>query len=92
MRRDKAKPGRGLESADLSPLDEIERVDAAVEHAGRDEQQTMFDPGTHPKPPHPREEGVTDRNGTRSVDMMSDTPPIGDVLGVELTEDELLDL
>jgi hypothetical protein len=35
---------------------------------------------------------VTDRSGTRAVDMMSDTPPIGDVLGVELTEDELLDL
>jgi hypothetical protein len=92
MRRDKLRTGSAPESADLSPLDEIERVDAAVEHAGRDEQQTMFDPGPHPQPPHPKEEGVTDRNGTRSVDMMSDTPPIDDVLGVELTEDELLDL
>jgi len=74
MRRDKPKPGKGLESADLSPLDEIERMDLAVEQAARDEEMTMFDPNTHPKPPHPKEEGVTDLAGRCTVDIQEETP------------------
>lgn len=81
-----------LDLEPAAPLDEIERMDIAVEQAGRDEDKTMFDPDTHPKKPHPKEEGVTCLDGTRSVDMMADTPPIDDVLGVDLRDDELLDL
>lgn len=76
----------------MSPMDELELMDLQVEHAAIDEERTMFDPDAHPKLPHPKEEGVTDLGGTRTVDVMADTPAVDDVLGVNLTEDELLNL
>lgn len=66
---------------DLGPEDELELSDLAVKMAGADEMDTMHDPDTHPKPPHPKEEGVTDLNGNREVDIMGDTPPVEEELG-----------
>lgn len=63
----------------MSPMDEIEAMDLRVELAGLDEHDTMFDPGTHPKPPGAKEEAVTDEVGGRTVDIMEDTPPIDDL-------------
>lgn len=71
---------------------DLQRMDMAVKLQGMDEDRTMFDDNTHPKPPDSKEEGITDRAGEREVDMMFDTPKIEDVLKTDLTEDELLDL
>lgn len=66
-------------SADMGPLDELEFVELQVEHAAMDEEQTMFDPDTHPTAPCAKEEGVTDVDGEKNVDVMRDTPPIDDL-------------
>lgn len=76
----------------MSPFDEIERMDIKVEHAALDEEQTMFDPDVHPKLPHPKEEGTTDLDGKRNVDVMVDTPPIDPIGTFDLTEDDLREL
>jgi len=76
----------------LGPMDDLELMDLQVEHAAMDEQVTMFDDGTHPKPPHPKEEAMTDRMGERSVDMMLDTPPVENTLETDLTERDLMRL
>lgn len=60
----------------VSPEAELERVDAACEAAGRDEHKTCFCDDTHPKPPSPKEEGVTSVDGSRQVDIQRDTPPV----------------
>lgn len=76
----------------MGPFDELEMMDLNVEHASVDEEQTIFDPDTHPKPPHPKEEGITDVDGRRSVDVMIDTPAIDPIGTFDLTADELRDL
>lgn len=76
----------------MSPLEEIELMDLNVEHAAIDEERTMFDPGTHPKPPHSKEEGITDIDGRRNVDMMFDTPAIDPIGTFDLTASDLRDL
>lgn len=60
----------------LSPFTEIEVNDEQVALAAEDEWKTCFCPDTHPKPPHPKEEGVTSLDGSRMADLMADTPPI----------------
>jgi len=65
---------------ELSPIEEIERSDMLVELAALDEEQRMFDPDVHPKPPSAKEEGTTDIDGDREVDMMHDTPNIDEVI------------
>ena len=71
---------RDKRTEEMSPLDEIERADLQVELAGLDEEQTMFDPEVHPKPPSSKEEGTTDIDGDREVDIMRDTENIDDVI------------
>lgn len=75
----------------LSPFDELDELDHCVECAGNDEDKTMFDDDTHPKPPHPKEEAITDELGKRSVDIMVETPPIGEEVEFDLTEREIRD-
>ena len=70
----------------LSPLTELELADEQVALAAEDEHKTCFCPDAHPKPPHPREEGVTDLTGERSVDIMRDTGKVSDDLDL-LSED-----
>jgi len=60
----------------LTPMDELELSDLHVKEAGLDEEQTMFDPNEHPKPPDKDEEGTTDMDGERVVDIQEETPPI----------------
>lgn len=76
----------------MPPLDELEMMDINVEQAALDEEQTMFDPDAHPRLPHPKEEAVTDLDGTRQVDVMVDTPPIDPIGTFDLTESDLRDL
>lgn len=64
------------ETRRLNPWEELEHIDICCELAALDEEKTMFDPDTHPKPPTGIEEGVTSRDGTRFVDLQIDTPPI----------------
>lgn len=57
----------------LSPFDEMEMAELGVKQAELDEEATMFDPNVDPRSPHPKEEGVTDMDGDRIVDMQADT-------------------
>lgn len=72
-----------------TPEDEIERMDQQVQLAGIDEQLTMFDDDTHPKPPNPAEEAITTMNGREEVDLMLDTPPIGQKLRTNVPQPEI---
>lgn len=83
-------PSNRLSTFD-SPLEDLEVMDEAVELAGQDEDRTMFDPDSHPKKPHKREEAVTDMEGSRTVDVMVDTPKLEDEFEFDLTEDEIRD-
>lgn len=62
-------------------FDELEKMDACVRRAGRDEMKTHFDCSCHPKPPDSKEEGVTSRDGTRTADIQADTPKMGKAVG-----------
>jgi len=66
--------------AEMSPLDEIEAADLTVELAALDEEQRMFDPNAHPRPPSPKEESTTDIDGEREVDIMDDTPSVDEIV------------
>lgn len=57
----------------LSPFDEMEMAELGVKQAELDEEAAMFDPDVNPRAPHPKEEGVTDMDGTRVVDMQEET-------------------
>lgn len=76
----------------MSAFEELEAVELQTELAAMDEWDTCFCPQTHPKPPHPKEEGVTDVDGVRTVDMMSDTPSLDPLGTFDLSSDELEDL
>ena len=84
-----ARDGSGAPTVDegrvgdsLTPMERLELADLEVELAGLDEERTMFDPDVAPKPPSPKEEGVTDLEG-KSRDMMTDTPAVETEIGVE---------
>lgn len=70
--RDSTHPRRTL-----SPETELEISDERVALASEDERRTCFSPREHPKPPHARDEGVTDHTGSRLVDIEKDTPSVG---------------
>lgn len=72
----------------MDPEDEIEFVDLKIREAGIDEAQTAFDPDTAPKPPHPKEEGVTSHIGESLVDLQRDTPLVGHA-DFDLTQEDL---
>lgn len=75
-----------------SPEDELELVDLGVQLSALDERATMFDPDTAPRPPDPKEEGVTSLDGTRTVDMQRDTPTVDDLASFDLSTDDLYDV
>lgn len=74
---------------DLGAFEELEMADLEVEMAAEDERDTMWDPNSAPKAPHPREEATTDRTGGREVDTMEDTEPIEDVVSFDLDDEDL---
>lgn len=65
----------------MKPFEELAELDQRVKLAERDEERRCFDCTCHPKPPHPREEGVTSRDGSEIVDIMADRPPVTVELG-----------
>lgn len=77
---------------DPSPIDEIDRMDLIVEEAALDEEMTMFDADTHPKPPSPQEEAVTDVDGKAEVDIMRDTPDLDDIDALSEGDDHDIDI
>lgn len=62
-------------------FDELEKIDECVRRAGADEMATHFDDSCHPKPPNSKEEGVTSRDGTQTVDIQADTLKMGKTVG-----------
>lgn len=76
----------------LSPEDELALSDLRVKQAARDECKTCFDRETAPKPPHPKEEGVTDRGGSRQVDLQAETPRVDDLASFDLSSEDLFDV
>jgi len=71
------------------PSVELAAAEARWQAAELDEEATMWDPGTNPKAPHLKEEAVTDRDGTRSVDMQLDTARVDDLADFDLSVDDL---
>lgn len=80
--RDAPTVDEGRVDDQLSPMDELERMDLQVELAGQDEERTMFDPDVAPKPPSSKTEGVTDVDG-KQADLMTDTPAVEHEIGID---------
>jgi hypothetical protein len=76
----------------LAPQDELELAEAGVLLAAADEEKRCFDPECHPKAPHPREEPVTSRDGSRVVDIQRDTTRVDDLAKFDLSPGELRDV
>jgi len=80
--RDAPTVDEGRVNDQLTPMDELERMDLQVELAGQDEDRTMFDPDVAPKAPSAKAEGVTDVDG-QNVDLMTDTPAVEHEIGID---------
>jgi len=85
---DESNPPPAPSRGQLNPFEEIELTELKARMAFMDEQDTMFDAGTHPTPVQASEEGVTDGrpgfhapNSSRMPDLMADTPPVERELG-----------
>lgn len=79
-------------SEEMNMMDELELSDLRVREAGIDEEQTMFDPETHPKafkgmadPSEP----TADHDGCE-CDVMLDTEPVELELGHHSNEFDVL--
>lgn len=83
-------PDPRLDVGGMDPEEELEFVDLKVREAAVDEERTCFCPVEHPKPPHAREEAVTDRMGVEEVDVQRDTPTVD--VDFDLSLDELSDV
>ncbi|MDR9380898.1 MAG: hypothetical protein RI560_04405 [Natronomonas sp.] len=71
------------------PGAELAAAEMRFRAAEFDEEATMWDPGTHPKAPHLKEEATTDRAGTRAVDVQRDTPRVDDLADFDLSAEDL---
>lgn len=70
----------------VSPRVELELADQCVHAAAADEERCHFDDSAHPKPPNPKEEGVTSLDGGRLVDIQGDTPTLESAFGFLKTD------
>lgn len=75
-----------------TPEDDLALAGLQFRAAELDEHDTMWDDRVHPKSPDVREEAVTDREGTRLVDVQRDTPRVDDAATFDLTMGDLTDV
>lgn len=73
----------------LTVAQEIEMMDQAVRLAGLDEHKTQFDPETNPKPPHAKEEGVTDAEGQAFEDVNPAVDSVAELDAADLSAEDL---
>lgn len=81
-----------VDSPGLSPADDLARVELGVRQAALDEQLTMFDDQTAPKPPDQSAEATKDALGNDTIDMQRDTPLVDDIAEFDLSAADLYDV
>lgn len=82
----------GGQTPELTMEDELALVDLRCRAADLDEYERCWNPDSHPKSPHAKEEGVTNRDGTRLVDVQRDSIRVDDVADFDLDADDLNDV